>query len=85
MTTADLSIWFARPYPTVRDWLEGREPWGPNGQEAYRRLVILENVILGKDMFPVPVELKPKERCEHMKAARHEHIGSRISGMGASK
>ena len=71
LTTADLSIWFARPYATVRGWLQGYEPWGPHGEESRRLLGVLEQAIQSYRGFPVPVHLSPIERRKHMKRLRH--------------
>lgn len=73
MTTADLAVWFSRPYPTVRGWLEGYEPWGPNGERAYELLADLEWAIKNKFWMPVPISLPPRNRRAHMIAARHEN------------
>lgn len=76
MTTADLSVWFDRPYPTIRSWLEGREPWGPNGDVARAALDTLEKAVTRRSGFPVPVHLSPVGRKRHMRQARHEHLGA---------
>jgi hypothetical protein len=75
LTTADLSTWFGRPYATVRGWVQGYEPWGPNGEEARRLLVALESAIIHRRGFPVPVHLSPAQRKQHVQKARHEHNG----------
>jgi hypothetical protein len=72
LTTADLSTWFGRPYATVRGWLQGYEPWGPNGEEARRALGVLERAVKAHKGFPVPVHLSPIARREHVRRMRHE-------------
>lgn len=67
MTKADLHYWFDRPRATVRTWLAGREPRGPAGEEARRRLDLLERAIIAKKGFPVPVKLSSLERPLHIK------------------
>jgi hypothetical protein len=54
LTGADLSIWFNRPYPTVRTWRLGlSEPWHPWREEAEQCLIILERLIHQKEL-PMP-------------------------------
>lgn len=79
MTTADLSVWFARPYATVRGWLTNPHhyvPWGPDGEEAERILSVLEQAIKSKQGFPVPLNLSPLGRRLHVTRMRHELDGS---------
>ena len=71
LTTADLSVWFDRPYATVRGWLQGYDPWGPHGEESARLLGVLENAIKKRRGFPVPVRLSPIARREHVQQVRH--------------
>ena len=75
LTTADLSTWFGRPYHTVRGWLEGHEPWGPNGEESIRLMAILERAIKKHKGFPVPVHLSPQQRRAYVEARRHDLDG----------
>ena len=75
LTTADLSTWFGRPYHTVRGWLEGHEPWGPNGEEAIRLMAILERAIARRKGFPVPFDLSPQQRRAYVEARRHDLNG----------
>ena len=74
LTTTDLSIWFERPYHTVRGWLEGKEPWGVYAEDVSRHLDILEKLIAKRNGFPVPAVLSPSDRRKHMKKARHERV-----------
>lgn len=62
MAQGDLRWWFGRSYSTTASWLRGREPRGPAGEEARRRLSLLEKGIALKKGFPVPVELSSLER-----------------------
>jgi hypothetical protein len=79
LTVADLSTWFSRPYATVRSWtLEGRQPWGPNGEEAFRLLAILEKRIADGHGFPMPLNLSPSARREYMTRQRRDNT-DRIS------
>jgi hypothetical protein len=73
LTTADLSTWFGRPYATVRGWLQGYEPWGPNGEEARKALTTLERAVEQRNGFPVPVHLSPVARREHVRRQRGLH------------
>lgn len=76
LTTADLSIWFARPYATVRGWIEnGYEPWSVHEGEISRLLDVLETAIRKKRGFPLPSKLSPFERREHVTRMRHELNG----------
>lgn len=77
LTTADLSLWFDRPYPTVRGWLDGYEPWGPNGDRARHLLDIIESAVEHRRGFPVPVHLSPSDRREHMRRVKNDH-GARL-------
>jgi hypothetical protein len=78
LTTADLSTWFGRPYPTVQGWLQGYDPWGPNGDAAREALNVLEWAIKNRAGFPVPVHLSPIERRKYVRRQRQRHDG-RIS------
>jgi len=80
LSTSDLSIWFGRSYHTIRGWLvpradrdrkQGYEPWGPQADAAYKSLELLEQSIRRKRGFPVPLELSPIERQNHVKRVRH--------------
>ena len=87
MTTADLAIWFARPYATVRGWLTNPHhyvPWGPDGEEARRLLTILESAIKRREGFPVPLHLSPLGRRMHVQRMRHE-LDGRLSATRAAK
>jgi hypothetical protein len=85
LTPADLSIWFARPYGTIRGWLEqGYEPWGPNGDVARYMLDLLEHAITRRNGFPVPVQLTPVQRREHVKRIR-KYVDGRVLKVGAAR
>ena len=63
MAQGDLRWWFGRSYSTTASWLnDDREPRGPAGDEARRRLALLEKGIAQKKGFPIPVELSSLER-----------------------
>ena len=66
MTMGDLRWWFDRPYATTATWVRGREPRGPAGDEARRRLALLEKGIAAKRGFPVPTHLSNLERPRHI-------------------
>src|SRR5476649_962503 len=58
MAQGDLRWWFGRSYSTTASWLkDDREPRGPAGDEARRRLSLLEKGIASNRGFPVPVHL----------------------------
>ena len=78
MAQGDLRWWFDRPYSTTATWLRGREPRGPAGDEARRRLTILETAIKNKRGFPIPVSLSSIERPHHIKKL-FEDISPRVS------
>jgi hypothetical protein len=70
MTTADLRIWFDRPYATVRSWIvNDRQPHGPAGHAAFLRLRHLERKI--EHGFTVPVSLSSRERPRYIKRLCH--------------
>ena len=74
LTTGDLHRWFARPYSTIERWVkEDREPRGPGGEEARRRLALLEKGIALKKGFPIPANLSSLERPHHIEKLFHEH------------
>lgn len=67
MAQGDLRWWFARSYSTTASWLkDDREPRGPAGDEARRRLSLLERGISERRGFPIPVELTSTERPRHI-------------------
>lgn len=73
LTTADLAVWFGRPYPTVRGWLvRGYKPWGPHGEESTRLLDVLERAIAKRHKLPVPVHLAQSARISWVKELRHD-------------
>ena len=70
LTGADLSIWFRRPYPTVRTWRLGTaEPWRPWRQEAEAWLRLLEKLI-ARRTIPMPSSFNALDRRRHIKALR---------------
>ena len=74
MTTGDLRHWFARPYSTVERWIKDqREPRGPAGDEARRRLALLERGIALKKGFPIPANLPERDRPHHIEKLFNEH------------
>jgi len=76
LTTADLSIWFDRPYHTVRGWLLGYNPWGVHRDRTFKLLENLERTIKSKRKFPVPDRLSPVQRREHITQVRNDlHAG----------
>ena len=63
MAQGDLRWWFGRSYSTTASWLkDDREPRGPAGDEARRRLVLLEKGISARRGFPIPITLSSTER-----------------------
>lgn len=72
LTGADLSVWFGRPYPTVRTWREGlSEPWKPWRGEAERCLSALEQAIRAR-LFPMPSSYNAAERRRYVKELADE-------------
>lgn len=74
----DLSRWFDRAYPTVRTWQEGREPWGPHGEESRTLLIVLEKAIAAGRVFPVPIKLSPRARRIYIEKVRDELVPPRL-------
>src|SRR4029453_6962693 len=72
MTPGDLRWWFDRPYATTATWVRGREPRGPAGEEARRRLALLEKGIATGRGFPVPANLSNLERPRHIEKLYHD-------------
>lgn len=74
MTMGDLRWWFDRPYATTASWVkEDREPRGPAGSEAHRRLNLLEKGIAEGRGFPVPANLSNLERPHHIEKLFHDN------------
>ena len=74
MAQGDLRWWFGRSYSTTASWLnDKREPRGPSGDEARRRLALLEKGIALKKGFPIPVELSSTERPAYIEKLYHDH------------
>ncbi len=75
MTVADLARWFARPHPTVANWVKG----GRMGRElppldaAYvlAQLDVLERRLKKKEGLPVPV-MSARKRKRYFEALRDE-------------
>ena len=73
MTMGDLRWWFGRSYATTASWVKhDREPRGPSGEEAKRRLALLEKGIALKKGFPVPSSLSNTARPHHIEKLYHE-------------
>jgi hypothetical protein len=73
MTMGDLRWWFGRSYATTASWVkEDREPRGPAGEEARRRLALLEKGIALKKGFPIPASLSNTERPPHIEKLYHD-------------
>lgn len=71
LTGADLSVWFGRPYPTVRTWREGlSEPWKPWRGEAEQWLEILEKLVRDRLVFPMASSFNAAERRRYMRELR---------------
>lgn len=74
MAQGDLRWWFGRSYSTTASWLkDDREPRGPAGDEARRRLALLEKGIALKKGFPVPVTLSSTERPAYIEKTYHDN------------
>ncbi len=85
MTKADLRRWFERPYATVETWLDdGREPRSPRGDEARRRLSLLERGIAERRGFPIPLELSSTERPRYIEKLYHD-ISAAVSRKNTSR
>ena len=67
LTQSDLSVWFARPRPTVRTWWAGtaRPTPGLVFDECVRRLSLLEQ----SPDFPVPYDVFKFDRRDYIKKA----------------
>ena len=90
LSVADLSIWFARPYHTVRGWLiprtdrareAGYEPWGPHRAEIFRRLENLERFVRHNK---TPYVMGPHERIQWLKQVTRDFNGSISPSRSAS-
>ena len=85
MAQGDLRWWFDRSYSTTASWLkDDREPRGPAGDEARRRLAVLETSIEKKRGFPVPVSLSSIERPHYIKKLFNDN-SSRVSGKHSAR
>ena len=73
MAQGDLRWWFGRSYSTTASWLrQDREPRGPAGDEARRRLALLEKGIALKKGFPIPTSLSNLDRPHHIEKLYHD-------------
>src|ERR1700729_3075325 len=67
LTMGDLRWWFGRSYATTASWVkEDREPRGPAGEEARRRLFLLGKGVSSKQGFPLPSSLSNLDRPKHI-------------------
>lgn len=65
LSKRDLSLWFGRPYATVRMWIEGvQEPWVVWRQDIEQKLEVLEYLIRQRKSLPVPASFRPSDRLE---------------------
>ena len=82
LTASDLSLWFGRPRPTLRVWLDrGKPRSGKVLDECARRLALLKR---SKDL-PVPFEITMYERPAYIKAAfRHANNAAIPAGDSAA-
>jgi hypothetical protein len=79
MTEADLARWLDRPQSTVNKWLQGKNiPWGPGGQDAFKRIEKLESLIASGERFPIPPTLSPKRRKVWVEELKHAHLDVRL-------
>ena len=78
LTASDLAVWFGRPRPTVRTWLNGRTPrrvpqahiGGQVWDEMQQRLLWLEHAV---EVWPHPLnkfELKTAYDSERLRSVR---------------
>lgn len=86
MAQGDLRWWFGRSYSTTASWLkDSRRPNdSPAGNEARRRLDLLEQAIEAKKGFPVPVTLSLTERPHHIEKLYHDN-SARLSQKNSSR
>lgn len=85
MSVADLSVWFSRPYATVRVWHAGTyEPWAPFRKEALDRLFLLERLVKAGKHLPIPVDLSPSERRDYITRLKDEQLNASVSKAGAA-
>lgn len=68
LTVADLARWFARPDPTVREWVKGGTVNGPPGdlESILVRLRRMEELIKKGKLFPVP-QISKRARPAYIK------------------
>ncbi len=81
LTVADLSRWFDRPDPTVRDWVErGRAPSGAPGDLEHVKalLELLEAMITKKVGLPVP-RMSQVKRKDYLGTIRQNALENRAS------
>lgn len=82
----DLHHWFERPRATVRLWIDRKTdaPYGPAGQLALSRLVLLERAVKEKRRLPAPRSLSALERPAYIKQVRDELERARVLKAGAA-
>ena len=63
LSKRDLSIWFGRPYATVRMWIEGvQEPWVVWKDDIEQKLAALEHLIRQRKSLPIPPSFNHADR-----------------------
>lgn len=72
LTVADLSLWFGRPYHTVRGWTQGHRVGGAQLDAAFvvAELGQLEKRIKRRQGFPVP-RMSKQDRPDYIRKQRN--------------
>jgi hypothetical protein len=76
LTVADLARWFARPHPTVRQWVRrGVSPGGGplDQQEVERRLTTLEKLVKAQKVLPL-ARMSPAGRIHQLEQIMDLHL-----------
>jgi len=78
LTASDAARWFKRPRTTVLTWIEGRIPWGRDGEVACRDLELLEWAVKSDPKLPIPGDLSWQARKVYLNE-RYEHAARNAS------
>ena len=76
LSTADLATWLDLPYPTVRSYRSGAEPYAARRPQIEQRLQWLETAIKTDEALPVPLSVRATQRKSYIlrvfnRARRH--------------
>src|ERR1700746_2215390 len=77
LSSADLRWWFGRDYFTVREWVVNeRVPrQGAHVRRTWESLDALHNAIILRKGFPIPLDLRKRERAAYIRLLGEGKLG----------